>query len=117
MLIELMLCLSLITPIDAKITSYAPLDNVSGICADSNPSVTATGTRPQYGTIAVNPDKVAYGTLLYVEGYGFGIASDTGGALRRYEGVQIDLFQESYSDAINWGVRYQTVYIVEGVLK
>jgi 3D (Asp-Asp-Asp) domain-containing protein len=39
---------------------------------------TATGTWPKVGTIAVDPEVIPMGTRLYVEGYGWGIAADTG---------------------------------------
>ena len=105
------------SPIQVKCTAYAPLDKKSGICADSTPTVTSTGTRPSYGTIAVDNKKISYGTLLYVEGYGLGVASDTGGALRRYKGTQIDLCMGSHDEAITWGVKYMTVYVIKGVIE
>jgi len=105
------------SPIQVKCSAYSPLTNESGICADSTPTVTSTGTRPSYGTIAVDARKIPYGTLLYVEGYGLGVASDTGGALRRYKGTQIDLCMQSHDEAVQWGVKYMTVYVIKGVVK
>ena len=39
---------------------------------------TATGTYPRIGTVAVDPDKIPYGTKLYIPGYGYGRTEDTG---------------------------------------
>ena len=105
------------SPIEAKVTAYAPASNESGICADSNPNVTATGTRPMLGTIAVDPKRIPYGTMVYIEGYGIGIARDTGAALRRYDGVQIDVVMGSHDEAINWGVKHMTVYVLKGAIE
>lgn len=63
---------------------------------------TATGTTPKVGTIAVNPEQIPYGTRLYVEGYGYGVAEDTG-AFRHTERFQIDLFMDTVRECMKWG--------------
>ena len=72
---------------------------------------TATGTWPAEGrTIAVDPSVIPLGTRVYVEGYGYAVAEDTGGAI---QGNIIDLYMDSYTDCINWGRRTVTVYILD----
>ena len=72
---------------------------------------TATGTWPAQGrTIAVDPNVIPLGTRVYVVGYGYAIAEDTGGAVK---GNIIDLYMDSYVDCINWGRRNVTVYILD----
>lgn len=100
--------------IQARVTAYAPLDNVSGICAEGDPTVTATGTRSRRGVAAVDPRKIAYGTRLFIPGYGEAIAEDTGGAMRSYDGYAIDVLMETYQEAIEWGVQYLEVTILGG---
>ena len=38
---------------------------------------------------------------------------DTGGALRSYEGVAIDVYFDSYEEAMEWGVQYLEIEIPE----
>jgi len=71
---------------------------------------TVTGTWPSRGTIAVDPAIIPLGTKLYIEGYGEGVAEDTGGAIR---GHIIDLYMESEDECWAWGRRIVTVRIVE----
>lgn len=71
---------------------------------------TACGVSPSYGVVAVDPKVIPLGTRLYIEGYGFATALDTGGAIR---GNRIDVFLESYGAARNWGVKRVRTYIVE----
>ena len=72
---------------------------------------TATGTWPAQGrTIAVDPNVIPLGTRVYVVGYGYAIAEDTGGAIK---GNIIDLYMDSYVDCINWGRRNVTIYILD----
>lgn len=85
-------------------TAYSPFDNRSGICADGNPSFTATGARPGPGTIAVNPSVIPYQSSMWVQGYGWGRAEDTGGMIRARDDL-IDVFQWSYDEAMKWGRR------------
>ena len=71
--------------------------------------ITATGIRAGYGVAAVDPSIIPLGTRMYIPGYGEAIAADTGGAIRGY---MIDLCVESYSEAMQFGRRNVTVYIL-----
>ncbi len=42
---------------------------------------TATGTTVRKGTVAVDPSVIPLGTRMYIPGYGYGVAEDTGGAI------------------------------------
>lgn len=70
--------------------------------------VTASGTRARYGTIAADPALFPFGTVMYVEGYGYGRVEDRGGAIK---GWHIDLFFPDHGDALHWGRRYMPVII------
>ncbi|OPJ62296.1 3D domain-containing protein [Clostridium oryzae] len=63
-----------------------------------------------YSTIAVDPSIIPYGTRLYIQGYGFAIAADTGSAIR---GNKIDVYFNSYREACHWGVKYIRVYVLK----
>lgn len=84
-------------------TAYLPTDG-------GGSGITATGARAAHGIAAVDPDVIPLGTRLYVPGYGFALAADTGGAINGYI---IDLCMESYNEAIQFGRRDVTVYILE----
>lgn len=77
--------------------------------ADSGYGVTASGMKAQYGVVAVDPNVIPLGTKLYIEGYGYAVAGDTGGAIK---GNKIDLYFNTYSEAINYGVRQVKVYVL-----
>lgn len=62
-----------------------------------------------YSTIAVDPSVIHYGTKLFVQGYGFAIAADTGSAII---GNTIDVFFNTYQESVNWAVKYVNVYIL-----
>ena len=94
------------------VTAYAPFDNKSGICNDGDPTKTATGTYPKHGTVAVNPKRFPYGTKFYIPGYSYGVAEDTGGAMRR-DSSKIDVFMSTYDEAISWGVRVLDVIVFD----
>jgi 3D (Asp-Asp-Asp) domain-containing protein len=97
----------------ARVTAYAPLDNQSGICADSDPTNTSIMLKPGPEYVAVDPKKIPYGTKLMIPGYGEVAAGDTGAALRNYEGYAIDVYFDKYEDAKAWGVQYLEVEIIE----
>jgi uncharacterized protein YabE (DUF348 family) len=78
--------------------------------------ITATGTKARrvpkgYSTVAVDPSIVPLGTRLYVEGYGFAIAEDIGGAIK---GHRIDLYFNPNSHELRkWGKRIVDVYVIK----
>lgn len=82
-------------------TAYAPG------CGDSGR--TATGTRPAWGTFAVDPRVIPLGSKIYVPGYGWGVARDTGGAIK---GRKLDVWLPSCARAIRWGRRSVTITVV-----
>lgn len=67
---------------------------------------TATGINlyadPNAKVIAVDPRIIPLGSRVYVEGYGYATAADTGGAIKGYS---IDVFFSSIADAYQWGAR------------
>lgn len=69
--------------------------------------ITATGRAAGHGIVAVDPGVIPLGTRLYIPGYGFAIAGDTGGAIR---GHRIDLGFNSLRDAMLFGRREVVVY-------
>jgi len=69
---------------------------------------TATGTWPSRGTVAVDPNVIPLGSVLYVEGYGPAVAADTGGAI---QGQKIDLYMDSEHECLQWGRRKVEVQI------
>lgn len=74
-----------------------------------NSHYTARGNLLCRGLVSVDPDVIPLGTELYIEGYGYAVADDTGGAIR---GHKIDLAVDSYDEAIQFGRRDVTVYVL-----
>lgn len=71
---------------------------------------TASGTiTTPNRTIAADPSVLPYGTKVIINGQEYTV-EDTGGAIR---GNRIDIYMSTYSEAINWGVRYVDVYYAE----
>ena len=68
-------------------------------------------------TVAVDPDVIPYGTLLYITStdgrfvYGYAIATDTGIAVQKGE-ILVDLFYETYAESVINGAIQVNVYVV-----
>lgn len=71
--------------------------------------ITATGMHAGFGIIAVDPSVIPLGTKLFIPGYGRAVAGDTGGAIR---GNRVDLGMNTVSEAIRFGRRPVTVYVL-----
>lgn len=61
------------------------------------------------GSVAVDPKIVSHGTILYIEGYGLALATDTG---RLIKGHSIDVWFSSESMAKKWGRKKVKVWKV-----
>lgn len=68
----------------------------------SGRNVTASSLSGDIGAVAVDPRVIPLGTLLHIPGYGYGIALDTGGAIK---GNKIDVFFHDREQAQHWGRR------------
>jgi 3D (Asp-Asp-Asp) domain-containing protein len=94
---------------DGEITYWRALNMyaVSYKPSSAGDNITATGAVLQKGIVAIDPDYILYGTQMYIPGYGFGVAADTGGGV---VGRLIDL---GYTDAdyISWH-QWVTVYFL-----
>ena len=75
---------------------------------------TATGidlkSNPNAKVIAVDPSVIPLGTKVYVEGYGYAIAGDTGGAVK---GKKIDVFFPTKAEAYRWGNKQVRIKILK----
>ncbi|QGQ43919.1 G5 and 3D domain-containing protein [Metabacillus sediminilitoris] len=75
---------------------------------------TATGVNlranPNAKVIAVDPGVIPLGTKVYVEGYGYAVAADTGSAIK---GNKIDVFLPSKSAAYRWGSKRVKIKILQ----
>ena len=71
---------------------------------------TSTGLKAGKGVVAVDPSVIPLGTRLYIEGYGFAVAGDTGSAIK---GAKIDLGHDSYAAALRFGRRPVVVHIID----
>ena len=71
---------------------------------------TSTGTIPKEGrTIAVDPKVIPYGSIVYIQDYGYYIAEDCGGDIKSN---RIDVFTASHENAIQQGKKVANVWIL-----
>ena len=91
-------------------SSYGGSKRIVSATAYSGDGITATGTRPRWGTIAVDPRVIPYGTKVYIPKFNMTfVAEDCGGGIK---GNKIDIFMNSSSSCYNWGVRSIEIYIL-----
>lgn len=100
-------------PVTAVKEFYANSTAYTASCSGCS-GITATGinlmNNPNAKVVAVDPSVVPLGTKLYVEGYGYAVAGDTGGAIK---GLRIDVFFNSNTEALQWGRRTVKVQVLQ----
>lgn len=78
----------------------------------------ASGRRLTYGTVAINPNIIPYGSLMYITSadgkfvYGYAYAADTGAAMMQGSAF-IDLYYETYDESVDSAVIPVTVYVLD----
>ena len=99
-------------------TNYRSVINAQATAYCIPGGITSTGKRAQTGYIAVDPKEIPYGTEMYIVSadgqyvYGYCIAADTGGFIRKHP-TGVDLFMNSRSACVSFGVRNMEIYILE----
>ena len=92
----------------AKATAYTHTD------AGCN-KTTATGTTVHWGTVAVDPRQIPYGTKMFIVSndgkyvYGLSAAEDCGGSIK---GNRIDLYMPTTKQCFAFGMRNCTIYFL-----
>ena len=87
-----------------KITAYCPCAK----CCGKTSGRTASGTKATAGRTVAASSKFAFGTKLNIGGHVYTV-EDRGGAIN---GNKIDIFVNSHAEALQWGVRYLNVSVV-----
>ncbi|MEG1311442.1 MAG: 3D domain-containing protein [Romboutsia sp.] len=78
--------------------------------AYSGDTITSTGTTPKWGTVAVDPTVIPYGTKVYIEEFDkVFVAEDCGSAIK---GNKIDIFMDTEENCNKWGVRNLDIHIL-----
>ena len=78
----------------------------------------ASGRRLTYGTVAINPNIIPYGSLMYITSddgkfvYGYAYAADTGAAMLAGTAF-IDLYYETREESVDSAVIPVTVYVLD----
>ena len=88
-----------------KITAYCSCAK----CCGKTTGRTASGTQATAGRTVAAPAKFAFGTKLNIGGHIYTV-EDRGGAI---QGNRIDIYVSSHSAALQWGVKYLPVSVVE----
>ena len=92
----------------AKATAYTHTDAGCDM-------ITATGTTVHWGTVAVDPRQIPYGTKMFIVSndgkyvYGLSAAEYCGGSIK---GNRIDLYMPTTKQCFSFGVRNCTIYFI-----
>ena len=102
-----------------EVLTYYKTDNVTATGYTHTDAgcdmITSTGTTVHYGTAAVDPRFIPYGTRMLIVShdgeryYGIATAEDCGGAIKR---DKMDLYFPSYEECIEFGRRRCTIYFL-----
>ena len=88
-----------------KITAYC---SCAKCCGKSN-GITACGRKAKAGRTIAAPRGFSFGTKLSINGKTY-VVEDRGGAIK---GNRIDLYVNSHSEALRWGVKYLPVEVID----
>ena len=85
-------------------------------CCGKTDGITASGAIVREGvTVAVDPKVVPLGAYIYIEGIGYRVAQDTGGAIK---GNRIDVYVNTHQKALNCGVAHNVkVWVMNPIME
>ena len=87
-----------------KVTAYCACVK----CCGKTNGITASGTKATANRTVAAPSSFAFGTKIQMNGQTY-VVEDRGGAI---QGNRIDLYMNSHSEALAWGVRYLDVEVL-----
>ena len=90
-----------------KITAYCPCPKCCGVWSDGLTYTETIATESR--TIAVDPSVIPLGSVVEINGAEY-IAEDIGGAIKDN---RIDVFFNSHQDALEWGVQYHDIFLLQ----
>ena len=88
-----------------KVTAYCACVK----CCGKTNGITASGTRATANRTIAAPSTFAFGTQVVINGQTYTV-EDRGGAI---QGNRIDVYMNSHSEALAWGVKYLPVQVAE----
>lgn len=93
-------------------TAYCPCEKCCGKWAEFG--LTSEGYKAGRGNIAIDPQggPLEMGQIVWVEGYGYGVCSDTGSAIKGWR-VDLGFNKGEHYKALKYGVELVRVYILE----
>ena len=88
-----------------KVTAYCACSK----CCGKRTGITASGTRATAGRTVAASSQFSFGTKLLINGNVYTV-EDRGGAIK---GNKIDVYMDSHSQALAWGVKYLPVQVIK----
>lgn len=80
-------------------------------CCGKWGATTSSGAVPtRYRTAAVDPRVIPIGSRIYIDGYGYRVAEDTG-----VSGHWVDVYTEGHQHALDLGLKHRKVWIIKEV--
>lgn len=90
-----------------KVTAYCPCEIC---CPGTADGITYTETIATEGrTLSVDPDVIPLTSIVEIDGINYS-AEDIGGGIK---GNHVEIYFDNHDDALEWGVQYFEVYMVE----
>ena len=87
-----------------KVTAYCACIS----CCGKTDGITASGTHATAGRTIAAPKTFAFGTKVVIDGVTYTV-EDRGGAI---QGNRIDIYMDTHAEALQWGVRYVQVDVL-----
>lgn len=96
-------------PINSEGRSHCT-GSTGAVTSTGKPAAAGTGSKNNPHLIAVDPEVIPLGSMVYIDGYGFAYAADRGGHIK---GNKIDLLMATHEQALSFGRKKLTVYVLE----